>query len=160
MGYLLQAPEATVVLIRVKGDAPLLGTVVHCESEEGLVFPTVNLTVQGRQLPAVLLADAAESSLLQFELTDFTCSGFFADPARQQLAEVYRQACRQFGWQLDDSATLNIVYYLEAAGFSVIDNGNLQAAIDTVVVPVRQAFYRLIDVLAGAQQLGLAGGGR
>lgn len=155
MGHqFLQAAEDTVVLIRVKGDAPLLGTVVHCETEEGLVFPTVNVAIQGRQLPALLLAEADDGAVLQFELTEFTYSDYFAEAPRQKLAAAYRQACLKFGWQLDDLATLNVVFYLEAAGITEVDNTNLQTALD-VMVSIRHAFYGLIDLLAGAQCQGL-----
>lgn len=155
MGHqFLQADEGTVVLIRAKGAAPLLGIVVHCEAEEGLVFPTVSVASQGRQLPALLLAEADDDAILQFELTELSYSTYFAPESRQRLAAAYRQACLKFGWQLDDLATLNVVFYLEASGITEVDNTNLQAALD-VMITIRQAFYGLIDLLAGAQRPGM-----
>ncbi len=143
---LIQAREHAIVLIRVHGDLPLLGQVIYCESPKGSVFPSVNLSAQGYVLPLLVLADSSPDQALQFEVLNTTVAEYFTQDHRQRLAADYRTFCLMEGWPVDDLATLNAVYYLEANGFSIITPETARHAA-VVMRATRKAFYQLCQVL-------------
>lgn len=146
----MEADDDTVVFVSIKGDEPLLATVLNCETEAGTSFPTVAFPAHGYTVPVVFLVHPPAGSIFRFELADFSMGQFFNRPYRRQLAGFYQELCARKGWALDDHVTLNIVYYLEKNGITHVHNGNLAAAMD-VVQALRFACYRYLDVLCETQ---------
>lgn len=136
--------DGKIAYARIGAGLPILGVIRDLLSPQGVQIPSFSVSAQGHAMP-IVYAIAGEGKL-SITVSDIPRSEYIDDPVSQHLAAVYAQYCDKFGLTLDESCTLNVVYYLGTAGIRHVCNENLQQAAD-IIGSVRQAFYKYIELI-------------
>lgn len=136
--------DEEVALISFHDDYPLLGTARQVSSRSGLLL-CWSAPAKGYRLP-LIAHSGGESAIYRVRLLGGTVGKFFNRPNLWQLAEFYSEACTHFNWNKDDFVTLNVAFYLYENGIRVVNNANLQVAME-IIVMVRRSFYAFADHL-------------
>lgn len=142
----MDAKNNTIAFVRTEGKSEILGVVQECESPSGNRFPIFRAEAKGRDMPTIIMLDNGEDEVFSFRLTDVTLADYFAAPYRKHLAGFYAHICQRQNWQIDDHATLNVVYWLEQNGITSVTDDNIETALK-VIQGVREAFYSYIDAV-------------
>lgn len=140
----MDAKDNTIAFIRTKHNDEILGVVQECESPSGNRFPIFRAEAKGRDMPTIFMLAEGEDDVFSFRTIDVTLADYFSAPFRRQLAGFYAYICKRQNWQLDDHATLNVVYWLEQNGITGVNDDNVVTALE-IIQSVREAFYSYID---------------